>query len=1031
MSTDLTAGIVRILKPDGLTAGTGFVVSKDGLVATCTHVVEAAGAKPGNSIQIAFHATGQEATATVESGGWRPPDVEDMAFLQLSGDLPESVVPATLGTSAERQGAQVQAFGYPDLGKVEGLWGKGELIGPVTEAKRPLLQLRSSEITAGFSGGPVWDVATGHVIGMVTQVAMPDRYGKLGEVAFAIPSETLAALRSLELAEADPLVQMRVEYLASLRQRFEYLDLGGIAPRVQNRTVKLRMADVFVPLQARPEIESSLDPLDFMPEMPEYESDAELDLRMLARGERDASAKPVDIAELLGKPRVVVLGDPGCGKSTLLRYVAYAIATGDGEAVSEPALARLPIFVRIVQYSQACAADPALTLDRYVREVSSSKWAPLIQAALDTGGALLLLDGLDEVIDVHQRKGIAEAIHALAADYPGNQFLVTSRIVGYQAARLTGDFAHYTVQPLPPERIAEFVEKWYAAIECEAGETGLSEEAQARAEELSETIQARPGIRRLAENPLLLTIIALVNWRGRKLPNRRVELYAHAAETFIESWPYRRAGVRLETERVIRLLSPVAYRVFAARSAGDIAEDELLPVLTDVICRVDGVDQREADKYAREFLSQVSEHSGIFRERGYDKRGRRVFGFLHLTFAEYFTARHLAGLWEGLGDDAEARRAFLRKYTHVPRWREVMLLMAGDVGLRDNDRAERATRLLGDILQLGSEYEENLHRDLLLVGECLADDLGVQPQASRYILDHLVALVPEPGVGVVAQALFSSMHFTTYGQYVREKIVDHLAHRDMWVRYRMARALGEFDTERAVKELQTFLNHEEWRERVTWTLGQLGHQGAVEPLLPWLSDENAKIRARVAWALGELGNDLAIDPLRERLDDEDKWVQVMVWRALEALGEQQVERKILEMEELCPTRAVDQLTALLKDHDKEVRWRAAETLGVLGDSQAVDELSSMLNDTERDVRWAVAWALGAIGDARAVEPLLTLLKDDSEMVRASAVRALRNLKDARAVDGLLERLNDKDQEVRLHAAQLLGSIGDPRAVEPL
>jgi hypothetical protein len=34
MSVDLKAGIVRILKPDGTTAGTGFVVSDDRLIAT-------------------------------------------------------------------------------------------------------------------------------------------------------------------------------------------------------------------------------------------------------------------------------------------------------------------------------------------------------------------------------------------------------------------------------------------------------------------------------------------------------------------------------------------------------------------------------------------------------------------------------------------------------------------------------------------------------------------------------------------------------------------------------------------------------------------------------------------------------------------------------------------------------------------------------------------------------------------------------------------------------------------------------------
>ena len=655
------------------------------------------------------------------------------------------------------------------------------------------------------------------------------------------------------MARGPDLTQMRTDYLASLRQRFEYLDLGGIAPRVQNRTVKLRMEDVFVPLQARPELESRAGWPGWMAGMPEGVEDAEeaeVALRMLTRRERAGEVQPVEIPELLSRPRVVVLGDPGSGKSTLLRHIAYAVACGKAEDVGEATLERLPIFVRIAKFSQAQADDHTLTLDTYIRETCEPKWAPLFQQALDSGEALVLLDGLDEVVDAHQRKGIAEAIQTLVADYPGNVFLVTSRIVGYQAARLSGDFAHHVIQPLPLERIAEFVGKWYTAIEREAGAAELTEEARARAEELSRTIRQRPGIQRLAENPLLLTIIALVNWRGRKLPNRRVELYAHAAETLIESWPYRRQGVGLDTERVIRLLSPVAYRIFATHSSGDIAEDELLPILARAICQVDGVDEREAKVYAEEFLGQISEHSGIFRERGYDERGRRVFGFLHLTFAEYFTARYLAGLWEGLGEDDTARRALLRKYAHVPRWREVLLLMAGDVGLRDNDRAERATRLLGDILTLGSDYEDYLHRDLLLAGECLADDLRVQHQAARYVLDGLLKLALEPGVGKVIQNIFHAMRETAYGTAVLDGLLARLEDEDVSVRARAAEALGRIGDTRALEPLLARLEDDDWRVRgsAEEALGRVGDVRAVEPLLARLADESGEVRLRAAWA---------------------------------------------------------------------------------------------------------------------------------------------------------------------------------------
>jgi hypothetical protein len=46
MTTDLKAGIVRVLKPNGETSGTTFAVTDEGLIATCAHAVEVA-AQPG------------------------------------------------------------------------------------------------------------------------------------------------------------------------------------------------------------------------------------------------------------------------------------------------------------------------------------------------------------------------------------------------------------------------------------------------------------------------------------------------------------------------------------------------------------------------------------------------------------------------------------------------------------------------------------------------------------------------------------------------------------------------------------------------------------------------------------------------------------------------------------------------------------------------------------------------------------------------------------------------------------------------
>ena len=54
-------------------------------------------------------------------------------------------------------------------------------------------------------------------------------------------------------------------------------------------------------------------------------------------------------------------------------------------------------------------------------------------------------------------------------------------------------------------------------------------EADRERGELLTAIHRDPGVRRLAANPLLLTILALMKRQGVVLPDRRVELYEHSA----------------------------------------------------------------------------------------------------------------------------------------------------------------------------------------------------------------------------------------------------------------------------------------------------------------------------------------------------------------------------------------------------------------------------------------------------------------------------------------------------------------------
>src|SRR5436305_6685041 len=491
-------------------------------------------------------------------------------------------------------------------------------------------------------------------------------------------------LRRLGLGAPQPDLEKAAQaYLQYLVDAYRYLDLRGMG--VSDRVaLKLPLLEMYVPLKARlhtPEGETWARQLRVAGRLPAAEEGADMGERLSA---------PVPVLDLLQKHGgLVLLGDPGAGKTTFLKVLALALASGQGEALGLGG--RLPLLLPLAAYANALA-DKDVSLDAFIARYYEEErkiqvpLGALLEKALQEGSALLLLDGLDEVRDAGRRHLVVDRVRDFysrhrKAGKGGNRFVLTSRIVGYREVRLAAEgLVEATLVDFDGEEIEAFLGKWTAALEKAVGSDTEVARAQAEQErvELLEAVRTSPGVRSLAANPLLLTILALMKRGGIALPDRRVELYKNYVETLLKHWNLARSlagrsGQEVDLVETMKILEPLAFWMHeVSPGVGLVKEGELLRKLESLCAGRGHVDPARA---AESFLKDVRDHSSLLLSRG-----EHHYGFIHLTFQEYLAAVALAH--KAREGSATLITALAPHIGEAP-WHEVVLLTIGHLAIVD------------------------------------------------------------------------------------------------------------------------------------------------------------------------------------------------------------------------------------------------------------------------------------------------------------------------------------------------------------
>ena len=246
--------------------------------------------------------------------------------------------------------------------------------------------------------------------------------------------------------------------------------------------------------------------------------------------------------------KLMIWGKPGAGKTTFLKYIAM-------ECLAEQLGADcLPIFLSLKEFSEKPSKPELFNYIRY-KFLDAGVKAEVIGRFLSHGKGLILLDGLDEVLEKDSRRVISQ-IQQLAdhLHYGKNQFLITCRIAAKEY--LFQGFREVELADFNQEQIQVFVTKWFQS------------KNPAKAKKFIGKLADSKPIQELASNPLLLTLLCLEFEASSTFGSNRAELYKDGVYILLKKWDGNRDIERdqlykgLSAKRKEDLLSLIALETF-------------------------------------------------------------------------------------------------------------------------------------------------------------------------------------------------------------------------------------------------------------------------------------------------------------------------------------------------------------------------------------------------------------------------------------------------------------------------------------
>ncbi|MFZ2163100.1 MAG: SIR2 family protein [Sideroxyarcus sp.] len=505
------------------------------------------------------------------------------------------------------------------------------------------------------------------------------------------------------------------DYRTFLLKDCGQMTIEGVRADMDTAQRRFDLERLFVPLKA----------LACPPEIPQHDPEREQKLQKW----HEENKEPLSFGKVFAKhKRIALLALPGGGKTLLLKRLAVAYADPTRRTSSNDSLPNInlmPVIIRCREWREFIQR-PIATLLKNIADITGqanlTNLSDALIPLLKKGKVLLLIDGLDEIHNDADRTTFVDHLEVFLEEYDQIRLVVTSREAGFSlvAPSLARFCERWRVAPLGEDAITALCDHWHLLM------SGDALEVRTEGHELAQHLLRNSSLRRLAENPLLLTMLLVVKHGAGRLPPDRVSLYERAVEVLLDTWNIK-GHEALNPKEAVPQLSYVAFQLMLEKKQ-TATEKELLALLEEAREKVPHI-RRYAKDTPHEFLKRVELRSSLLVEVGHQlENGRTVpfYQFRHLTFQEYLAASASVDGFYLEYKQGDTPLTPLKPFLAAEEWKEIIPMAAVLA-------KKHAEPLISALVAKGKEYRRKVESGSNAAMQGNRERHSLPPAVSRLI----------------------------------------------------------------------------------------------------------------------------------------------------------------------------------------------------------------------------------------------------------------------------------------------------------